>query len=243
MKATSLQRRIAGRVLRTFGYGRSRPEYPKKSYSQSGEDLIIDYLWRELHQTDAVPRYLDIGAHDATYANNTYLFYQRGASGVCVEPDVRFVETIKRVRPRDVCLPVGIGPEAGPDATFYLMSQRALSTFSRSEAEALVGAGVPIERTIQIPMVSINQVLRDHVSSPPDFVSLDTEGLDLPILQAFDFSICRPAVFCVETVDFVSKQRVPTISAFMEGCGYFPYADTYINTIFVDRDRWDAPVV
>ena len=33
--------------------------------------------------------------------------------------------------------------------------------------------------------------------------------------------------------------KLGDVIAFMEAQGYFVYADTYINTIFVDRSAWD----
>ncbi|MFM6249337.1 MAG: hypothetical protein ACKPEQ_09345, partial [Dolichospermum sp.] len=55
------------------------------SYSQCGEDLIINFIFNNLGIIN--PSYLDIGAHHPTYLSNTYSFYRKGCQGVCVEPD------------------------------------------------------------------------------------------------------------------------------------------------------------
>jgi hypothetical protein len=57
----------------------------KKSFSQSGEDLIVHFLltWQLGIKNIS---YLDIGANDPFSCNNTYLFYKREFSGVNVEP-------------------------------------------------------------------------------------------------------------------------------------------------------------
>jgi glycosyltransferase involved in cell wall biosynthesis len=61
---------------------------PKISYSQCGEDIIIDFLltWLKIKN----PTYLDIGANDPVKLSNTYYFYKKGSRGVLIEPDSIF---------------------------------------------------------------------------------------------------------------------------------------------------------
>jgi hypothetical protein len=73
-----------------------RSKYYKISYSQSGEDLILDFLLYDLNIKPIT--YLDIGTNDPIEINNTYLFYTKGYSGVCVEPNPIMFEKIKRFR-------------------------------------------------------------------------------------------------------------------------------------------------
>ncbi len=71
------------------------------------------------------------------YISNTYLFYERGISGVLVEPNAFLCEKLKAVRPRDTVLNVGIGADDNmKEADFYLFPEEAdgLSTFSFEEA-------------------------------------------------------------------------------------------------------------
>jgi hypothetical protein len=60
-------------------------KFEKKSFSQSGEDLIIDFIFNALGISR--PSYIDIGAHHPYYLNNTAIFYLRGARGINIEPD------------------------------------------------------------------------------------------------------------------------------------------------------------
>ena len=57
----------------------------RRSYSQSGEDIIISDLFHRLQIVN--PSYLDIGANDPIALSNTYRLYTRGSRGVCVEPN------------------------------------------------------------------------------------------------------------------------------------------------------------
>ena len=211
----------------------------KVSYAQCGEDIIVDYVLAALG-VGAVS-YLDIGAHHPRYLSNTYYFYRQGGRGVCVEPDPNALNAFKQVRPRDICLPVGVGTSPGT-ADLFLMTTSTLNTFSRQEAERYQAYGTErIERVIPVEIKTVNQVLEEYFEIAPDFVSMDVEGMDLSILKGFDFERFRPKVFCVETLTYTEdggEKKISELSNILQGQGYLIYADTYINTIAVDRHAW-----
>lgn len=225
---------------RLMGWARRKAGiYYKRSYSQCGEDLILSFVLETLGITR--PRYLDLGAHHPYYLNNTYLFYRRGAHGVNVEADPRFAARLVRARPRDVTLNVGVGPESGV-LKFHVLSAPTLSTFSVQEAKRYMDQfGYRIERTIQVSVRTFGQLVDEYFEAVPDLVSLDVEGLDLPILRSIDWSRHRPLVFCVETISYSETgqgRRILEIDGLLENSGYLRYADTHINTIYVDEARW-----
>lgn len=210
------------------------------SYSQSGEDRIIKYILDVIGV--AKPTYLDIGAHHPVRINNTYLFYQNGCRGVCVEPNPRLFASLGGARSDDVCLNVGVGGTRQKSMPFYEMSSDTLSTFSEPEARRYVKEhGEKIVRIVDVEIVTPEDIIASHFQSPPDFVSLDVEGLELEILRAFDLTGERPAVFCVETITYATDgtgKKLTNVIEHLTEAGYMVYADTNINTILVDRNRW-----
>lgn len=226
--------RFAGRLRRRLG------QAGRVSYSQCGEDMIARFVFDALKI--ARPSYLDIGAHHPTYLNNTYAFYEAGSSGVNIEPDPDLFARFPEERPRDTNLNIGIG-EAAAELTFHVMSARTLNTFSAEEARAATEKGrATIERTLQLPVRPVGEVLGEHFAqAAPDFLSLDVEGLDLAILKAWDFSRWRPRLACVETIVYAGGRgggQRDDIAAHLQDCGYFAYAHTHVNTLFVDRAVW-----
>jgi FkbM family methyltransferase len=213
--------------------------YSRRSYSQSGEDLIVRFIF------DAIgierPRFLDIGAHHPVYLNNTYLLYRQGCRGVNVEPDPKLFAHFPRIRRGDRNLNVGVGTSEGT-LDFFVMSQRTLNTFSESEALRYAAEGsARIMDRMPVQVRPVNDIVAEHFVGAPEFVSIDVEGLDWTILQAFDLPRFRPKVFCIETVTFSAKGQSEKLSVFdeyMDRHGYFKYADTYINSIYVCRDAW-----
>jgi FkbM family methyltransferase len=223
-------------ILKKLFFGK----HARISYSQCGEDLIMSGIFGALKIK--TPSYIDIGAHDASYLSNTYLYYLNGSSGLCIEPNPHLLQKFKRKRKRDICLNVGVGITSANEAPFYVMTSSTLSSFSKKEAERLVGSGhEKIKKVINLPLISFNEAVETYLKKKPNLVSLDVEGLDLEILKSIDFSLCRPEVFCVETLTYMedgSGEKITPIIEFMLDNGYFVYADTWVNTIFVDRAAW-----
>ncbi len=215
------------------------PAY-KKSFSQCGEDIVIDFVLNALRINK--PTYLDVGAHHPKYLSNTYFFYLRGCYGVCIEPDPYLFLKFKRKRKRDICLNIGVGAGEKTVSDFYIMSSRTLSTFSKDEARRYQKYhNLEIEKIVEIPLVPLNDIIRTHFNRYPNILSLDVEGLELEILKSIDFKQYRPEVFCIETLIYAKDNRerkIIEISDFMNSNGYMVYADTYINTIFVEMQRW-----
>ncbi len=211
-----------------------------KSFSQCGEDLIVDFIFNALNLSK--PSYLDIGAHHPIYFNNTYFFYQKGSRGVCVEPNTALFDNIRKVRRKDICLNVGVGFDQESEANFYVMSCDTLSTFSKEAAERYQSYGNQrIEKIVRMPLVPVNEIIKKYFQHCPDFVSLDVEGMELEVLSSFDLSSFRPRVFCIETLTYTedkTERKIDEIIAFMHSKNYFTYADTYINTIFVEKETW-----
>lgn len=210
----------------------------KKSYSQCGEDLIMRFLLKDFLGLEK-PTYLDIGAHHPTYLSNTYLFYTEGSHGVCVEPDPHLHQEIQRKRKRDVCLNIGIGEKRIANAALYISGDRLFNTFSKNIACQMAPInGDSSGRTASIDIVPINEIIADYFDPCPNLISIDTEGMDMEILQGMDFSRHRPEVFCIETLTSTLWEKITDIVEYLKSKEYSVYADTMINTIFVENRCW-----
>jgi Methyltransferase FkbM domain len=213
------------------------PPHGRISHAQAGEDMITAYFFDHFRITKIT--YLDIGAWDPILINNTYHFYERGFSGVLVEPNVDLSEKLRRVRPRDTTLVAGIGFGAKREAVdYYVMSNPSWSTFDKAEAEHQVkatGGKVTIREVRKMPLLNVNDVMAEHFKgAAPSFVSIDAEGLHLAILKSIDFERFRPPVICVETLVSAESRTIPEIPAFMTTKGYVARGGSFVNTIFVD---------
>jgi FkbM family methyltransferase len=211
----------------------------KASYSQSGEDLIIDYFFDSIGITQ--PSYIDIGANQPVKGSNTYLFYIKGSRGICIEPDVSLMPALKKVRPRDLILNLGISTKAEDLADFYFFKgdYHAWNTFSKEDAiKKSKESGLPFYES-KVKLETINSIAKQHQFQNVNYLSIDVEGLDLDILKSIDFDILKPELICVETILFSMKNVVlknHAIVDYMISNGYIVYADTNLNTVFCRKD-------
>src|ERR1700737_1473289 len=84
------------------------------SYAQNFEDVMIARLFDDTHRGF----YVDVGAAPPNFLSVTRHFYDRGWSGVNVEPTFRFYPLLCEDRPRHINLQCAIGN--GPRfATLY----------------------------------------------------------------------------------------------------------------------------
>jgi FkbM family methyltransferase len=207
------------------------------TYSQCGEDRIIAHLLKCLERENI--SYLDIGTNHPKIFNNTYYFYLNGGKGICVEPNPILCEKIKAARPHDKCLNVGVGSTNSEKLDFYILNVDTLSTFSKVGADKLQESGrFKIKNTIKIPVINFNDLLKKNFNSPPDLVSIDVEDLNEEIVASIDFQM-RPLIFCVETLLFATdkkNEKISFINQHFINNNYSVYADTFINTIFVDNN-------
>lgn len=206
----------------------------KASYSQCGEDMIVWFIFTILGR--AAPSYLDIGAHHPLTLSNTALFSLLGARGMNIEPDPDLFVRFTAHRPHDINLNVGISETAG-ELPFFRLSDPTLNTFSAEEAaqmESFNRARIVSRTPVRVEPIS---ALLDQWKFTPDFLSIDVEGRDLDILRTYDFERHRPTVICAETLQNLpdgSGRKNSALIEFLSTKEFRVYADTYINTIFVD---------
>ena len=210
----------------------------KLSYSQCGEDIIINHILN-VYQINRFT-YLDIGTNHPKKANNTYKFYTQGNYGVCVEPNPELATLIKKIRPKDKCLNLGVSIEEDKEADFYIMNTHTLSTFSKPDADQFENEGNhKISRVIKVKLKNINNIIQENFNDCPDIVSIDVEGLNEEIVLSFDFNKHRPKILCLETITYSDNNagvRLNKIIDYLVKNNYQHYADTNINSIFVDNN-------
>lgn len=219
--------------------GPMAPDGRRLSYAQQGEDVVLQAVLE--HLGIPRPRYLDIGAFHPSIGSNTFLFYVKGSRGVLVEPNPFMAGLLRRARPDDVVLDVGVSVDGSDEADYYVIRERPqLNTFSKEQADRVVaeaGAGA-IEQVVKVKLRSVNAILEEHFAAgAPELVSIDVEGLDLALLQTLAFDRFRPAVFCVETLVYGTNAVRQETLELLRGHGYAVRAGTFVNTIFVDERR------
>jgi FkbM family methyltransferase len=213
------------------------PRGAKLTYAQNGEDLVAGGALASVGVITTAIRYLDIGAWEPIESNNTYYFYRDGGRGVLVEPNIEMTPKLKRKRPRDTVITAGIGITAAKEADFYIMSGSQLHTFDKEQAERLDKTGLSkIKYVMKMPLLDINAVMAEHFDGgAPDYLSVDVEGLELPIVKTIDFDKHRPKVITIDTLVTGTFDHRPEALEFMASKDYDRRGLTFANSIFVDK--------
>jgi FkbM family methyltransferase len=209
--------------------------HARSSFSQFGEDASVMEYFRTFGQKTI--HYLDLGGNDPIVHSNTYLFYRYGSRGVVVDANPKICALQRRKRPRDVVVNCAVAAKSGGSIELQIMDMDGLSTVSADWSERLQSEGLArVVKRASVELVGVNDLLQVHFRDRgPDFVSLDIEGMDLIVLEAWDFERWRPRLFCVET-GVLQKGRLekdPRFAELMRSRGYEALFETFANTIFV----------
>jgi len=231
-------RELAGKMLRKLKK-LSGLHQGRLSFSQCGEDLLVDYIFR-LRGLE-FPTYLDIGANDPYLLSNTAFFYRKGCRGINIEANPQLIHQLRRHRKNDINLNIGVGREEG-ELDFYILQDPTLSSFSKDESERLTEMGVKLESVKKIRLTTLEKIIYKYCNGIfPDFLSIDVEGMDLEILHSIPFDKYWPKVICAEAAEYSptgAGARRNDLINFLVSKGYYEYSNTNLNTILVKNEFW-----
>lgn len=198
----------------------------RNSYSQAGEDVIIDRLLGN----KKTGFYIDVGAYDPTRFNNTKRFYKKGWTGVNIEPNIVYFKKLEQQRKRDINLNLGVFNKV-TKLNFYKFFPDTLSTFSRRRAKKYRTKGFKFIGKAKVRTVKLSDVLRKYAKGRKvDFLSVDTEGLELAVLKSNGWGESSPKVICIESSKH--KPSAKKVEKFLLKEGYRKYWSGHVNDIY-----------
>jgi len=162
-------------------------------YSQSGEQaVILEHVGDRKRG-----RFLDIGAYDAVTFSNVRALFERGWTGVLVEPNATHADRLRTQYPVDtgvvvVEAAVGVLPGTGEmRATDDATSTLHPPTYEKWRGDVVYHPGV-----VMVNVVSLESIYL--MFGAFDVVSIDAEGWSVPILDRLVALGHRPDVIVVE---------------------------------------------
>lgn len=214
----------------------------KLSFSQSGEDNIIKYIFSTLGIDIKNCTYLDLGANHAVHLSNTYSFYTKGARGVLLEANPELAKELSEQRPDDIVINKCLSEKSNEKLDFYIMNGDGLSSADFEAVQGFIkeNPDLKIERTVSVDSITINEITEKYFpEKAPDILNVDIEGMELTVLKMTDFEKFRPLVVICEMIEYKNGltvgQKNQEIIDFMHGNDYEEFAFTGINSIFIDK--------
>ena len=183
------------------------------SYAQNFEDVVLNRVFHNVVNG----RSIDVGAYDPVIDSVTKHFYDRGWSGVNVEPVERFHKKFEAQRPRDTNLNVVLGAQRG-SVDFHEWGDSGLSTYkAQLDADALKKMG--FEKTVRtVPMITLTDVTSQCTGEDIQFLKIDVEGAERDVLLGGEWRAFRPRVILIEAI----KTKLP-------GCDIYSFEPTWFE--------------
>ena len=101
----------------------------KKSYSQSGEDMILNTILCDLKKGF----YVDVGANNPTIQSNTHFFYKKGWCGINIDALPGSMRIFNLIRPRDINLEIPISDKE-KKLNYFMFSSSFFNSFLEESA-------------------------------------------------------------------------------------------------------------
>jgi FkbM family methyltransferase len=214
------------------------------SYAQNFEDVMLARCF-----PGPQGFYVDVGANDPDIDSVTRAFYERGWSGINIEPLASNFTRLKKRRPRDLNLHLAAG-EADGTITFYEIGQ--WHGYSTTDADIAAqhrkdGLKVLEHRT---PLRRLASVLDEYAKGKSiDFLSIDVEGAELSVLAGADLDRHRPKIILAEsrlpvTINMVDRffevpDRADDYAKFLAPLRYQLVYRDGLNAFFVANEHAD----
>jgi FkbM family methyltransferase len=165
------------------------------SYGQNYEDVILRRALRDVE----TGFYVDVGAADPEEDSVTCAFYERGWSGINIEPLDEYFDKLVQARPRDTNLKVAVGREVGL-RTFHAFAETGLSTLDPKIAARHKAAGLPASEIV-VPVLTLAKILEDCLAPAIHFLKIDVEGAEAEVLESLDLKRARPWIILIEATE------------------------------------------
>lgn len=173
----------------------------ENSYSQCKQDIILNEKYFKNAENGF---FLDIGANHPTRFSNTYLYESKyNWKGICIEPQEDMYKLLVEQRPNSIVINDGVYSEktelefcktiTGLSGLVNTYEKKHLHRIERESNAANI-----TNQYYKINVDTIENILEKYNITTVDYVSLDTEGSELEILQGCNFDKCHFNIIDVE---------------------------------------------
>jgi len=186
------------------------PGPEKKLYSQGNEELLI----RDFFGDRRDGFFLDVGCSEPVdYTTTYYLEKHLGWSGIGIDALPDYAEAYRQTRPRTVFENYLVTDHSGTTEAFYKVP--GVPGLSSTDPKRTFAGKELVSERIEIPTITLDDLLEKHGVEEIDFLSMDIEGSEPQALSGFDIERFRPELVCIEFSD-----NGPWIESYFSEHGY-----------------------
>ena len=188
----------------------------KNSYSQFGEDLIINNFFGNF-----VGTYVDIGCYHPIKYSNTALLHKKGWSGTNIDLNKTSIDFFNACRKNDLNITACLSDKI-EEVEVYMDSEfSALNSINKNNIKKF---GLKNLKKKRVQTTLFNKLIKKNF----DFLNIDCEGNDFKILKTIDLKKFTPKIINIE----VSKDNKKQIYEYLNFYGYGIYEVNSLSHIF-----------
>lgn len=163
------------------------------SYAQNAEDVLLTRVFADV----CCGFYVDVGAWHPIDESVTKAFYDRGWSGINIEPQVAKCQLFEVHRPRDLNLNVAVSDYNG-HIKFWVPVYSALATCRVDLlSDSIPDYADPVEHKVETRR--LDDVLLEYANNRDiEFLKIDVEGYESIVLATAGLVTYRPVVLVIE---------------------------------------------
>jgi FkbM family methyltransferase len=166
------------------------------SRSQIAQDVWVDYMFEGRRGG----RFLEIGAGDGVRDSNSYfLEAHRDWDGVLIEPNPSHAFAIQSTRAAEF-IDKAMVADGSKFQNLAIMTDPYLSRLEGQYVNDLhdFRGGRILEKVVRVETIDFDELVDTYGDTGFDYISIDTEGSELELLNALPFDILKPALLTVE---------------------------------------------
>lgn len=176
--------------------------------------------------------YVDVGAHDPEELSVTKAFYDRGWSGINIEPSSERFRKLCLHRPRDTNLQLLVAEQQG-SRDFFEVGTTGLSTMDGELAESYRSQGYGVD-VKAMSVSTLDDLLDGHAAREIHFLKVDVEGAEEQVFKGCSFQRHRPWIVVAEATLPLSSQRCDErVAAYLGGRDYRQVYFDGINSFYL----------
>ena len=176
----------------------------KKTYSQFGEDLIINNFFGEF-----IGKYVDIGCYHPIKYSNTALLHKKGWTGVNIDLNETSINLFNACRKNDLNIVACLSDKKEKVSVYMDSKFSALNSIHQDNSKIF-----KFKNYKKLTMKT--KTFSELVDKNFDFLNIDCEGNDYKIIKTIDLKKYKPKLINIE----VSKENKDYIYNYLDQNGY-----------------------
>jgi FkbM family methyltransferase len=230
----------AGPIFGKLGFER---KHNHKSSNTFGKNDLLRTFYTNLKMMGFTPKHIiDVGANHGTWTRETLRYFEE-AHYTLIEPQEWLKSSFQDLLDKNYninYLVAGAGSKVG-SFKFTIVDRDDSCNFRYTEEEAKrLGY-----KQVDVPIITLNDLVKSNDKPFPDIVKIDAEGLDIEVLKGASELFGKTEIFMVEAgvMNKEFENSFLKIINFMDSQNYRLFDITDLNRPFFPKVLWLVELV